>query len=287
MSLPSVLVTGAPSGIGRATARRFCEADWRVHATAPDPAALADLADRGCHTHALDVTDVVDIDALLTDDDVAISDSDDSHTDSDNEAARPRLDCLVNSAGFGQYGPPEDVPTARLARQFDVRLLGPHRLCRAALPALRAAEGTVVTVSSLAAHAPFPGAGAYCASKSALESHHDMLRVEFSETNANVDVVLVEPGPVDTGFRERRERELAALAQTPAYADVYDRHRGETTRGSLFGEVSAADVADAVFAVATDADPPARRPIGWRVRVAIALSRIVPDSMRERVYERL
>jgi len=259
VSDPAVLVTGASSGIGRATANRFHEAGWRVHATARDPTDLADLTARGCETHALDVTEDPDLSFL------------------------DGLDCLVNNAGFGQYGPLEDVPVERLRRQFAVNLSGPHRVCRAALPALCDAGGTVVSVSSLAAHAPFPGAGAYCASKAALEAHHDAMRAELLDRG--VDVVLVQPGPVETGFRARRERELAALSPSAAYTDVYDRHRGETTRGALFGATTADEVADAVFAAAVSPDPPARLPVGWRVRAAITLSRFVPDAWRERVYE--
>jgi NAD(P)-dependent dehydrogenase (short-subunit alcohol dehydrogenase family) len=263
----TVLVTGSSSGLGRATARRFRDAGWTVYATARDPADAAGLADRGCHTPALDVTDDAAVSRVV------------------REAAADGLDCLVNNAGFGQYGPVEDVPTDRLARQFDVNVAGPHRLCRAALPHLREREGTIVTLSSLAAHAPFPGAGAYCASKAAVEAHHDALRAELSAAAPGVDVVLVEPGPVDTGFRARRERELDALDRSAAYAAVYDRHRGETTRGALFGATTPADVADRVYDAATRPEPPARVPVGRRVRVARALARYVPDAWRERVYD--
>ena len=263
----TALVTGSSSGIGAATARRFRDARWTVYATARDPATVDLGADRRCHTLALDVTD-----------DDAVVEAVERVVDDDG-----RLDCLVNNAGYGQYGPIEDVPTERVVDQFDVTLYGPHRLCRAALPALRATGGTVVTISSLAAHAPFPGAGVYCASKAALEAHHDALRAELSGTP--VDVVLVEPGPVDTGFGARRERELAALDASDGYETVYDRHRGETTRGALFGDVSADDVADRVLTAATSPTPPARLPVGRRVRLAIALARLLPTSWRHRLYD--
>lgn len=263
----TVLVTGSSSGIGRATARRFAEAGWTVYATARDPDDVSGLAARGCHTPALDVTDDAAVSRVVA----AATEDDDG------------LDCLVNAAGFGQYGPLEDVTVDRLVSQFDINVYGPHRLCRAALPSLREAGGTVVTVSSLAAHAPFPGAGAYCASKAAVEAHHDALRAELA-ADTDVDVVLVQPGPVETGFRARRERELDALAQSAAYAGVYDRHRGETTRGALFVGVTADDVAESVFVAATATHSPARLPVGRRVRLAVAFARVLPAAWHDRVY---
>ena len=261
---PTVLVTGSSSGLGRATAHRFRDAGWTVYATARDPADAVGLADRGCHTPALDVTDDAAVSRVV------------------GEAAADGLDCLVNNAGFGQYGPVEDVPTDRLARQFDVNVAGPHRLCRAALPHLRECEGTIVTLSSLAAHAPFPGAGAYCASKAAVEAHHDALRGELSAA-AGVDVVLVEPGFTRTDYYETAERTLSAVAgpESP-YGGLYEHLETLADMGPrLFGSEPEA-VADVIADAAEAGDPDARYPVGTDARL-ILLSRLLPDRVRDRL----
>jgi NAD(P)-dependent dehydrogenase (short-subunit alcohol dehydrogenase family) len=261
----TVLVTGGSSGIGRAAARAFVDAGWRTYATGRDQDALDALADEGCTTRRLDVTEPGDTERVVA----------------EIRATHGRLDCLVNSAGYGQYGPVEDVPTDRVRAQFDVNLLGVHRLTRAALPLLRESGGTVVTVSSMAARLPVPGAGVYAASKAAVEATADALRAEVGRHG--VDVVLVEPGPVETNFRARREAAMADLEQTAAYEWAYDGHRGETTRGSLFGDVTAADVGETIRWAAAAENPPARVPVGWRVRAAIALGSVLPDEWYDRV----
>jgi NAD(P)-dependent dehydrogenase (short-subunit alcohol dehydrogenase family) len=191
MSDETVLITGSSSGIGRATAELFAEEEWVVYATARDEADLAELAERGCETTELDVTRAADVGRVVD----RIDDE------------QGRLDCLVNNAGYGQYGPLEDVPAGELARQFDVNVYGPHRLTRAALPHMREAEdGTIVNVSSVSGRIAVPGSGVYSASKFALEAMSDALRGEVEDFG--VDVVLVEPGPVATAFGERSEAEL-------------------------------------------------------------------------------
>jgi NAD(P)-dependent dehydrogenase (short-subunit alcohol dehydrogenase family) len=265
----TALVTGATSGIGLATATAFSDAGWTVYATGRDEQALRTLADVGCKTRRLEVTDQRAVDRVV-------------------DAVRTeagQLDCLVTSAGYGQYGPVEDVPTARVDAQFDVNVLGVHRVTRVALDLLRESSGTVVLVSSMAASLPVPGAGVYAASKAAVEAMGDALRAELAPHG--VDVVLVEPGPVETGFRERRESEMAALEQSDGYESVYDAHRGATTRGALFGDVTPDDVATAVLEVAEADDPPARLPVGWRVRAALAVGKVFPREWVDRLYGRL
>ncbi|MFB6092045.1 MAG: SDR family NAD(P)-dependent oxidoreductase, partial [Haloquadratum sp.] len=187
----TVLITGCSSGIGRATARAFLEEDWRVYATARNPADVETLGEAGCEIATLDVTDRDDVDRVV-----------DRIVD---EAGH--VSCLVNNAGYGQFGPVEDVPTDQVHRQFDVNLYGPHRLVRAVLPQMREqGEGTIVNVSSVAGRVSFPGGGVYAGSKFALEAMSDALRNEVDEYG--IDVVVVEPGPVESNFDDRVEREI-------------------------------------------------------------------------------
>lgn len=117
-----VLITGCSSGIGRATAQTFNDNGWHVWATARDPTDVEALAEAGCTTAGLDVTDG------------------DQMTEVVNRLVEVegRIDCLVNNAGYGQAGAVGDVPLERIHAQFDVNVYGVVRLIKAVLPQMRA-----------------------------------------------------------------------------------------------------------------------------------------------------
>jgi NAD(P)-dependent dehydrogenase (short-subunit alcohol dehydrogenase family) len=259
-----VLITGCSSGIGAATARRFRDADWTVYATSRDTDDLAALADAGCHIDSLDVTVPDDIERVV-----------DRIVDEQG-----RLDCLVNNAGFGQYGAVEDVPTERLHAQFDVNVYGPHRLLRAVLPHMRAqGRGTIVNVSSVVARIAFALGGPYCASKHALDALSEALRQELDGTG--VSVVNVEPGPVDTGFVERADAETDVLKRTDAYADLYRVFDDlKTASGGGPAAIPPERVANRIVSAAERSKPPARVPVGLFARVLLA-TRWLPTPVRD------
>ena len=200
----TALVTGSSSGIGRATAEAFRDAGWEVYATARNPSDLDDLEDRGCHTVELDVTDPETIEAAV------------DHVFDEQGA----LDCLVNNAGYGQFGPVEDVPMEKVVQQFEVNTFGPLRLIHAALPRMRARDGgTIVNIGGGFRGVTGPGIGVYTGSKYALHSLTDALRQEVSDVG--VDVVLVLPGAVATDFYDRVLEEMASYGHTSTYDDLY------------------------------------------------------------------
>jgi NAD(P)-dependent dehydrogenase (short-subunit alcohol dehydrogenase family) len=263
----TVLITGCSSGIGRAAARAFLAEDWTVYATARNPADIEALGDAGCELATLDVTDDEDVRRVV-----------DRVIDEEGE-----LRCLVNNAGFGQFGPMEDVPVDLVRRQFDVNVHGPHRLTRAVLPHMRRqGHGTIVNVSSVAGRVAFPGGGTYCASKFALEAMSDALRAEVSEFD--IDVVLVEPGPVETQFSDRAENKLDELEPSGAYDWFYEAF--EDTRamgGGGPGAVPPEEVAADIVNAASSTKPPARYPVGAVARIGV-LARFVPDHLRDQVF---
>lgn len=200
----TALVTGCSSGIGRATAERFDDAGWEVYATARDLDEIRDLGERGCRTLELDVTETA---AAQTAVDRVVAESE-------------RLDCLVNNAGYGQFGAVEDVPLTAVREQFEVNTFGPLRLIHAALPRMRERDGgTIVNVGAGFGGLTVPGLGVYTGSKFALHSLTDALRQELSQTR--VEVVLVEPGLVATDFYDRAVEELASIDRSRSYADLY------------------------------------------------------------------
>ncbi len=268
MTTRTVLVTGSSSGIGRATVEGFLDREWRVYATARDPDDVADLGERtDCVTARLDVTEQPDVEGVVA-------------RMVDEEG---RIDCLVNNAGYGQFGPTEDVPVERVHRQFDVNVYGPHRLTRAVLPHMRdRGDGTIVNLSSVAGRVSFPGGGAYCGSKFAVEAMSDALRAEVREFG--IDVVVVEPGPVATNFADRADAEVAGVERSGAYESFY----AAFADASLFGDDGPATIppervaADVVNA-ASATKPRARYPVGTPARVGV-LARFVPDRLRDRAF---
>ncbi|SDD27121.1 SDR family oxidoreductase [Natrinema hispanicum] len=265
----SVLITGCSSGIGRATARAFLAKDWQVFATARDVDHIEELAEAGCETIALDVTDPEQV-ATAVEETVDIAGS---------------IDCVVNNAGYAQMGPLEDVATVDLHRQFDVNVYGPHRLTRAALPHMRAqGEGRIINVSSVVGRISLPGAGAYAGSKHALEAMSDALRGEAEEFG--IDVVVVEPGPVETNFSDRVDDELPEDERTPAYESLYELYDEAQLIGGGSGGPFASDpddVAAAILDAATSPEPPARYPVGPIAQYGL-YARHLPDRLRDAVY---
>ena len=263
----TVLITGCSSGIGRATALAFADEEWTTYATARNEGDLTAVADAGCETAALDVTDDDAVERVVE----RVVDK------------AGRIDCLVNNAGYGQHGPAEDVPTDLFARQFDVNVVGPHRLVREVLPHMRAAEdGTIVNVSSVAGRLAVPGMSAYSASKFALEGYSDALRSEVSRYG--IDVALVEPGPVETRFRDRVDNELAGLSRTEAYEWLYEAQEdaslisGESSPFASTPEQVANTIVEA--GVSTDPDP--RYAVGG-FATAVLYGRFIPDRVRDRL----
>ncbi|WP_267642552.1 SDR family oxidoreductase [Haloarchaeobius amylolyticus] len=265
-TLETVLITGCSSGIGRETAKAFLDEDWQVYATARDTEAIADLADAGCKTAELDVTDRGQVERVV-----------DRIVDEHG-----RIDCVVNNAGFAQMGPVEDVPTDKVHEQFDVNVYGPHRLIRAALPHMRESErGTIVNISSALGRITIPGSGIYSASKFAIESMSDALRGEVDQYD--VDVVVVEPGPVETEFYDRADDELDDLPRSDAYGDLYEMYDdANTVSGGSPMSVTPTRVAETILNAASSTNPDPRYPVGAAAKYFM-LVRFVPDRWRDTV----
>ena len=267
MQPKTVLITGCSSGIGRATALAFLDEGWTVYATARDPADLETLGEAGCKTDRLDVTNQEDIDRVV-----------DRILDEDGV-----ISCLVNNAGYGQFGPIEDIPIEQVEKQYAVNVYGPHRLVRAVLPHMRREErGTIINVSSVAGRVAFPGGGVYCGSKFALEAMSDALRTEVEPFG--IDVVLIQPGPVQTNFSERAGNEVEQADRSAAYEEFYDIFDDtEAVGGDGPGSVSPQRVAEDIVNAASATKPVARVPVGTVARVSV-LARFIPDAIRDQLW---
>ncbi|MDX6581236.1 MAG: hypothetical protein QOI10_420 [Solirubrobacterales bacterium] len=197
----AVLITGCSSGIGHKTAKRLAAKGWSVYATARRPESIADLAESGCKTLALDVNDEASMEAAVA----AV------------EAEHGAVGALVNNAGYSQSGALETLPTERLRAQFETNVFGLVRMCQLVLPGMRrAGRGRIVNLSSMGGKLVFPGGGAYHATKYAVEALSDALRFEVK--GFGIRVVIVEPGLITTNFGETAAGSLstAAAASDPS-----------------------------------------------------------------------
>ncbi|SDE08456.1 SDR family oxidoreductase [Limimaricola pyoseonensis] len=183
----TILITGASTGIGRATARFFHDKGWNVVATMRSPENETELSalDRVLVTR-LDVTDGASITAAV---DAAI----------DRFGA---IDVLLNNAGYGAYGPLEAFPVEGIRRQFDTNVIGLLEVTKAVLPTMRdRASGTIVNISSIGGRMTFPLGTLYHGTKFAVEGLSEALHYELEAIG--IRVKIVEPGMIATDFGGR------------------------------------------------------------------------------------
>lgn len=174
----TVFVTGASSGIGRATVDYFAARGWNVAATMRDPAKARDLPPAAFPVR-LDVTDHASIrDALAA-----------------AKQRFKRIDAVVNNAGYGAVGPFEASTPEDVDRQLATNVTGLMNLVREILPDFRAQRaGTIVNVASMGGRITFPLYSVYHASKWAVEGFTESIKYELDEFN--IRVKIIEPGPI-------------------------------------------------------------------------------------------
>ncbi len=183
----TAVITGASTGIGEATARRFAAEGARVVLAARSVDALEAIAESIGADRALAVpTDVTELDALA-----ALLERAQEHFG--------RIDILVNNAGYYGRGRVEENDVDDLLRTVDINLRAPIVLCRLVLPYLRqAGGGAIVNVASLAGRIPVAGAAAYCTTKFGLRAFSFCLAEELE--GSGITVSAVSPGPINTDF---------------------------------------------------------------------------------------
>ena len=199
------LVTGASSGIGKATAQRLLDDGLTVYVAARRVDKMQDLADAGAKVIAMDITKDDDI--------VAAVEQISSETGG--------VEVLINNAGYGQYGPVEETSVDKARYQFEVNLFGLARLTQMMLPAMRdKRSGLIINISSMGGKIYTPLGSWYHATKHALEGWSDCLRIELKPHG--IDVVIIEPGLIDTGFGGALEHNFQS-SENSAYQGIIDK----------------------------------------------------------------
>jgi len=265
----TVLVTGAGSGFGHAIAERLARGGYRVVGTVRDTGRAGDLTRQAGASGlplrylALDLTSPDEIEAVA----VAFD-------------RRGCLDVLIHNAGAGIFGAVEDVSPDLAHHQFALNLFGPLQLTRRLLPVLRAARGQLIWIGSLAGRISGPFQAHYSATKAAVASIRDALRMELLPHG--VRVTCVEPGDFATGFTAAR---TAVDPRGSVYAEHYTRCL-ERVEAQERGAPGPERVAAAVERLCRMPRPPARLPVGPGAGTMCLLLRLVPDRVREVVVRR-
>lgn len=195
-----ILVTGASSGIGKATALKLQAQGNVVYGAARRVEKMTDLAAAGVHVLKLDVTDEATIEAAVK----------------TIQVEQGRLDVLINNAGYGSYGAVEDVPLAEGEYQFKVNVFGVMRLTQLVLPMMRKQHrGRIINTSSIGGKIYQPLSAWYMGTKHAIEGMSDSLRMEVAPFG--IDVILVEPGGIKTEWAGIAEQKLLDVSGDTAY----------------------------------------------------------------------
>jgi NAD(P)-dependent dehydrogenase (short-subunit alcohol dehydrogenase family) len=195
-----------------------------------------------------------------------------------------RIDVLINNAGFGLYGAAEDVPIEDARYQFDVNLFGPARLTQLVLPHMREQRfGRIVNVSSMGGQITFPLGAWYHASKHALEAYSDALRQEVRQFG--IDVVLIQPGLIKTEFGTVSSEAVRRYSGNGPYRELAEGMASSTDR--IYDERSRASdpsvVAKTIRKAVETARPKPRYAVGYMAKPLMALDRLLPDRVFDRI----
>jgi len=273
--LPSVVITGTSTGIGRATALRLDAEGHRVFAGVrceDDGEALRRDASDRLTPIPLDVTDTGAIEVAVKSVEARVGEA--------------GLAGVVNNAGIGVGGPIEFVEIDDWRRQFEVNVFGPAAVIQAFLPLLRRARGRIVNVSSAAGRVSHPVIGAYCASKFALEALSDSLRVEVR--GSGISVSVVEPGFIETPMLDKAKAITAEAIEKlpPRGRELYEnalRKYDATTEAFRKRAATPDAVAKAIQHALTAPRPKTRYTVGLDSKALNFLGWALPDRARDAI----
>lgn len=263
-----VLITGCSSGIGRELAQQFHARGDTVIATARKLESLAQLAQSGIQAAPLDVCSKQSIAALqqqLLQQGTAI-------------------DLLINNAGYGQMGPLLDLDSTALRAQFETNVIGLMAITHAVVPLMRASKHPrIVNLGSVSGILTTPFAGAYCASKAAVHSLSEALRMELKPLG--VEVITIQPGAIQSEFGHSAAGSLQQRSTESLYAAAAE---GIAARAGASQQhaTSTADFAARLIKAVTARRPAAVIRIGSGSTALPLLARWLPTGLRELILSR-
>ncbi len=246
------VVTGASRGIGKATAEELSRNGYRVIALSRTPCPVAGVESKTC-----DVTDPEQVRAAFAD--------------------IERIDLLVNNAGFGISGAAEYTSAEDLHRQFELNVFALTLVTQCALPALKAAKGRILNISSAAAVFPIPFQSFYSASKAAVESLTGAWRSELAAFGVSVGALRL--GDVKTGFTAARQKTITGDDE---YGGKISRSVAVMERDEQNG-MAPEQIAEAVVRAAKRKRMPLITTVGAKYKFFCALAKLLPAGAVNRI----
>jgi len=259
--MPTVLITGCSSGIGRALADALRDAGHEVWATARKPADVEQLSAAGFTARQLDVNDGDALERLAD----------------ELQALHGGLDMLVNNAGYGAMGPLLDGGVDALRQQFETNVFAVVGVTRALFPLLRRARGLVVNIGSVSGVLVTPFAGAYCASKAAVHALSDALRLELAPFG--IQVMEVQPGAIASQFASNAQRQAEQVLAADSPWWPLREHVQARARASQDKPTSAAEFAKGVLAATGKSPVPAVVRLGNGSTALPLMARLLPRRL--------
>ena len=280
METPTVLITGASTGIGRACALRLDRSGWRVFAGVRKQTDADSLTAEASNLLTPVTIDVADGSSIAA-----------AHEQLQNEIGDSGLNGLVNNAGISVQGPLEYLDADELRKQFEVNVVGQVVVTQAMLPLLRPPRGRIVFMSSISGRAlSFPLIAPYSASKKALEAIAEALHYELQPQGIHVSII--EPGSIDTPIWSKGDSTI-----DPALDSLPDEGRWRYEALVRRGQAIAADagrrgippdrVADRVEHALTSARPRLRYLVGIDAFARAYSEPFIPQTLKDRFVRRL
>jgi short-subunit dehydrogenase len=245
-----IAITGAAGGIGGEASRILEEKGHEVLAVDRDQEGLEELDVTS--THCFDIGDEDAVESFVEENDYEV---------------------LVNCAGYQEAGALEDMPSEVVEEMYGDNVFGLLNMVRHSLPMLREKEGRVVNVSSIAGRATVPFYGVYSATKFSVEALSDALRGELRDKN--IDVVIVEPGYINTGFNVRGLEAVKKYMPDSFYSEGYEE---SLERGGLPG-TNAEKAGKKVVKAVTSSRPRRRYTVTWAAWLMPKLKRFLPRRL--------
>ncbi|CAA9586383.1 MAG: Short-chain dehydrogenase/reductase SDR [uncultured Thermomicrobiales bacterium] len=272
MATGTVIVTGASTGIGEATAAHLQSLGFSVLAGVRSEADAERVAAHGLERMSPLMLDVTDAESIAA-----------AAQTVGQDLGAIGLAGLVNNAGIAVSAPLEFVPIEDLRMQLEVNVIGQVAVTQAFLPLLRVAQGRIVNMGSIGGRVALPLVGAYAASKFALEAITDTLRRELH--HQGVEVVVIEPGGIKTPIWEKgnavadRIASNAPPAVEPLYGKLIDAMRLATARIETDTGLPPVAVAEVVGTALTVPRPRTRYVVGRDARLRAVAARVLPDRV--------
>jgi NAD(P)-dependent dehydrogenase (short-subunit alcohol dehydrogenase family) len=274
----AIVVTGASTGIGRATAIELDRIGYRVFAGVRKDSDAESIRGEGSdrlEPLEIDVADEASVAAAAKSVEEKIGDA--------------GLAGLVNNAGIVVAGPLEGLPLDGLRRQLEVNVVGQVAVTQAFIPALRRARGRIVLMSSVGGRISIPFMSPYHVSKWGLEAIGDALRLELKPWG--MDVVIVEPGAIATPFWQKGQDTADEVEGNMdpevrrLYGEQLEAVRGAARKSEAEG-IPPERVAEVVAKALTSARPKTRYLVGRDAKLNARIRKIVPDRLFDRLISR-